>query len=225
MPLFLPKKIGKLTTNEKNVLMRNQELKERVNNNKLQDQNHLEEIITIYLKKLEKQLQEKNLLNFFIFSDNFNKIIGVTYDNIETFLKQDVKKYANRCICYVNIDPNYKSSKKNVYDKNIWLSVNIKILHIGAKCNIIGKKINSHCCDIIWQANDFLTTKFTFKLLETIVHILVENNYNYIINPQQYIDYRIGFIPNSGYTISCIIRDLKIKGHDISTVLSPLGIS
>lgn len=175
------------------------------------EQQRLEKIIIPYVEKLDMQLNEKQLYSFWIFADlsGFNKIL-VTYDEMEKLLKEDVKKYANRTVCYFSICPHHDITKQSIYyGTDIWLTSSIITIQLDDKCNIIGKNVKRSRCDIAWETPDFKISKLTFKLLETIMHIMAEHHYNYTSLLGNSLDY--------------MIRDLQKKGHDLSAALTPLG--
>lgn len=171
----------------------------------------LEKLVIPYMEKLVAQLQEKNLFNFWVFPDRsgFSKINNVGYDEMQKLLKEDVDKYANRTICRVSMIDREESVTSTYYQNDIWLGLSIVIIHLDAKCNFKGAKVKRNRCDVMWKTPDFKITKLTFKLIETLMHIMAQNNYNYA--------------SLYGYPISYVLEDLQKKGHDLSAALIPLG--
>lgn len=178
---------------------------------KKKEENHLKELVIPYLDKLEFQLEEKQLDEFWTFPDRsgFKKIKNISFEQMKKLIKQDVEKYAERKICLVQVSFQHNKPLTSVYRKDgILLIVTIKVYHIDNKGILNGKNI-TNVSAFNWTLYDFAITKITFKLLEVIMQIIVNNQYQ-----------SIGF---SGLPIQVMIKELKQKKIDISDVLVPLS--
>jgi hypothetical protein len=165
-------------------------------------------LIVLNLVSLDKQLTEKNLWVFWVFPDRSGfKKIKETFDKMQKFIYQDVDKYKNRKICKFSIIDYYKDPKKFRDPSHYWLVVNMITYPIDDTGNLIGKHAN-YSCTYAWKDNDFKTTKLTFKLLETIMHPIVEKKHKCA---------SIFGIPIT------VIKHLEKKGINFSDALSPLA--
>jgi hypothetical protein len=169
-----------------------------------------EEIIIPYLEKLDKQLNEKNLGSFWTFPDrsSFKKING-SFEKIEKMVKKDLDKYANRQIAYFAIRSFHKSKKDSLLRQyGTLLGVKMSIFHIDSEGNLDGDHKPTGC-DYMWTDEDFKTTKFSFKLLERLMHPVAEH--------------KIKCTSIFGFHISFIIKKMERLGVDFSDILNPLA--
>jgi hypothetical protein len=167
-------------------------------------------VIYPYLEKLDKQLDEKNIGDFWTFPDRsgFKKING-SFEKIEKMVKKDLDKYANRQIAYFTIYSFHKSKETGMHRKaGIWLGVTMAIFHIDKNGNLRGANQPTGC-DYMWTDEDFKTTKFSFKLLERLMHPVAEH--------------KIKCTSIFGFHISFIIKKMEKLGVDFSDILNPLA--
>ena len=184
--------------------------KEKVLANKMEEE-RLEKIVLPYLDKLEKQLEEKNLKIFWTFPDRagFKKIKIPDFDRIQELVKLDIPKYANRKICLIQLSFLQNDPITDIYRKHgILLIVSLSVFHMDKNCMLNGKN-KSAGCTFNWTLKDFKLTKPTFKLIESIMHIVTDGKYQ-----------SIGF---SGIPISVVLNDLKKKKINLDDDLTPLA--
>ena len=171
----------------------------------------LESIVYPYLDKLYKQLREKESMSFWTFPDRagFKKLKNMSFDDIQKMVKSDVKKYANRKICFISILTHHRSPKDSIIrEHGILLNVIFTVFQMDDKCNLHGD-IKTNGCAIRWLDEDFKITKLTFKLLETIMHPIA--------------DFKHKCSDLIGFPLGKVIADLQRKGVDFTDVLTPLS--
>jgi hypothetical protein len=77
---------------------------------------------------------------------------------------------------YAIID-NYKDPKKYKDINHNWLIVDLIVYHIDDTGGMIGNNEEAWGCTYSWRDDDFKLTKFSFKLLEKIMHLVVEKKF------------------------------------------------
>ena len=166
-------------------------------------------IIRKYLTKLDEQIKEKDLNYFWTFPDRsgFKKIgKGFSYEKMQKLVQKDIDKYANRQIMYFSIRLEHKSADTSTHRKyDTWILVDTLTFKINSK----GEFKADGGCHYVWKDDDFKLTKFSFKLLETIMHPIAEH--------------KLKCISLMGFPLSWVIDRLKKEGVDFSDVLSPLA--
>lgn len=173
------------------------------------EKEHAIKIITPYMASLDNQLTEKKLNSFWVFPDRsgFKKINGMTFTKMQKFIYQDVDKYKDRKLCKFSIIDYYKDEKKNKEPNHYWLVVDLTVYHIDDTGNMLDTYENWGCT-YAWKDQDFKLTKFSFKLLEKIMYLVVEKKFQ---------NESILGIP-----LTSVIKHLEKKGIDFSD-LSPLA--
>jgi hypothetical protein len=193
----------------------NQE-KEDAKNKKLADiaeKKRMHKLLVPYLDKLQDNLEEKDILSFWIFPEEagFTKHKNLNYDEMQKFIFANVNKYKNKLLSnisigfYHNDKPNSTRRKLNI---NIYMITDIMVYPIS-KDGIIGGDKNTWGATIAWETNDFKTTKFSLKLLQIIFRQIVAKV----------------FITLSifGYPLTNVIKTLEKKGVDFQNTLVPLA--
>lgn len=171
-----------------------------------EEQKHNNEIISNHISKLRNKSKKDESLSFWTFADRagFKKIKGKDFDDIQKYLKADVEKYKNRKICQIHI---YTPEKPDKY--GTWLYVGILAIHTDDKANMRGKNVGNNGCGIMWKEQDFKTTKFSYKLIEAIMHPIADNKHS---------------CSNlSGFHVTKVVNDLKKKGIKLDEFLNPLA--
>lgn len=166
-------------------------------------------IIRKYLTKLDEQIKEKNLNYFWTFPDRsgFKKIgKGLGYEKMQKLIQKDIDKYSNRQIMYFSIRLMHNKSDTSTHrEYDTWLLVDTLAFKINSK----GDLKADGGCHYVWKDEDFQLTKFSFKLLETIMYPVSEH--------------KLKCISLMGYPLSFVIDKLKKEGVSFKDVLSPLA--
>lgn len=165
-----------------------------------------DKVIGKYIAKLEDALREKKQFSFWVFPNTpgFKKVTEVSFDMMQKVFKQDVEKYANTQICH------FKISTRKAKDKyGTWISVTIWVITSDKDANIRGNKIKDNGCTFKWDSDDFKTTKFSFKLLEAMMHVVAENKHS------------CGSL--LGFPITWVLNEMKKKKINLDDYLSPLS--
>jgi hypothetical protein len=177
----------------------------------LEEKKKNEDIIRIYLDKLQKQLRDKKLIVFHTFPDKpgFKKYTGGEAF-VEKFVAKDPAKYANQKIAVFNI-MFYQNEKEDSLDRSVgnWLSVNMQVFCPNDKGKMRHSKYIVHGANYVWRIQDFKITRFTFKLIENIMHPVVNK--------------KDDFTSFSGVFLSAVISRLEKKGFKMKDVLNPLA--
>lgn len=175
---------------------------------KIEEKKQAIEVIVPYLNSLGFQLKEKNRLSFWAFPDRSGfKKIASRFDNMQKMVQEDIAKYANRKLCLFSIAIYLNPNEYKDFDHD-WLVVSMDIFHLDDKAKLNGKNKGWGSC-YSWRDEDFKITRFTFNLLEEIMHIVADKKH---------------IFPNiTGMPLHHVINDLKKKKIDISRVLNPLA--
>jgi len=176
------------------------------------EQKRTESIIFPYLDSLSEKLKEKDSFSFWTFPDRsgFKKIKYYDYQEMQKFLDKDPKKYADRNIVHLSIITYHRSKDTSKYSfKNMgtYLGASILVNPIDKKGKM--KNVGSWGGKFIWNAEDFKTTKLSFKLLERIMEGVVKEH--------------MSFASLTGTNITELLDDLKKSGYNLDDVLSPLA--
>ena len=170
------------------------------------EKNRVDKVITNYLTKLDEQLKEKSDY-FWVFpkKSGFKKLV-MSDNEMKKFVKQDVEKYANKTVAYFSIHLYHDDEPDSTFRKyDIWMLVSIQIYKMNSKC----KMDNISGCHFIWHPDDFRTTKFSYKLLETIMRPINDG--------------KKSCVSLTGIPVTVVIKDLQKKGIDFDDVLKPLA--
>jgi hypothetical protein len=176
------------------------------------EQKRMESIIFPYLDDLNKKLKEKNSHNFWTFPDRsgFKKMKDYNRKKIQKFMDKDPKKYADRNVVEISIITFHRSEDDSKYSfKNMgtFLGVDISVNPIDKNGKMKDK--GTWGGRFVWNAEDFKTTKISFKLLEKIMKIVV--------------DEEMSFASITGKSITRLLDKLKKNGYNLDDVLSPLA--
>ena len=183
--------------------------KKQAEKDALKEKKHAEKVIKSYLDKLEVQIKEKNLQNFWSFPDvkGFKKIWNkYSYKQIDKIVQDDLVRYKNRKIIQFNIIFVQNESKSSLARKNgNWLLLDMMLFEIDDK----GTFKNTSGCRYAWRNDDFKITKFSFKLLETIMYPIANGVHS--------------CVSILGIPLWNVIEQLQKKGVDFTDVLKPLA--
>ena len=124
--------------------------------------------------------------------------------DMQKFLKKDIKKYANRQLCEISIVTDPIPDKHGTY-----LLVNILVIYLDNDANMQGRDVRTNSCAFLWSIEDFKITKFSLKLVETMMHIIAKRKHS--------------CSSFTGFHIEFVLEKMKKKGIDISECLTPLS--
>jgi hypothetical protein len=176
----------------------------------LEEKKKNETIIRIYLDKLDKQLSDKKLHVFHTFPDKpgFKKYTGGEVF-VEKFVAKDPAKYANQKIVVFNI-MFHQNQKEDSFKRSAgsWLSVGMNVFCPNEKGKLRHREYLVHSANYVWRIQDFKVTRFTFKLLEAIMHPVVNKKADY---------------SSLGVFLSFVISNLEKKGFKMKEFLNPLA--
>lgn len=169
-------------------------------------ENRNTQIISEHIQKLHKSIKEKGIFSFWTFADRtgFKKIKGMSFNDMQKSLKADVDKYRNRQLCEIKIQTHLKPDEYGT-----WLVVSIWSITTDDDANMRGKMVKNNGCGIMWKEKDFRNTKFSFKLLEAIMHVVADGRHS--------------CSNMTGFHITKVLKDLKRKKIDLSEYLTPLA--
>ena len=176
------------------------------------EQKRMESIIFPYLDNLNEKLKEKNSFNFWIFPDRsgFKKMKNYNRKKMQEFLYKEPEKYANRNVVEISIITFHRSEDTSKYSfKNMgtFLGVDISVNPIDKNGKMKDK--GTWGGRLVWNAEDFKITKMSFKLLEKITEIIVD-------------DHTL-FASLVGIPIKRLFPSFKKQGYKFDDVLSPLA--
>jgi hypothetical protein len=176
----------------------------------LEEKKKNEDIIRIYLDKLQKQLRDKKLTVFHTFPDKpgFKKYTGGEAF-VENFVAKDPAKYANQKIAVFNIL--FHQNKEDSINRSVgnWLTVAMNVFCPNEKGKMRHREYIVHSANYVWRIQDFKITRFTFKLIEAIMHPVVNKKADYT--------------SFSGLFLSFVISDLEKRGFKMKEFLNPLA--
>lgn len=183
--------------------------KKQAEKDAIKEKKRAEKVIIAYLDKLEAQIKEKNLLNFWSFPDvkGFKKIWNnYSYKQIDKVIQDDLNHYKNKQVMRFNIIFIHNDSKTSLARKNgNWFLISMMLFKIDDE----GELENTSGCRFGWRDNDFKITKFSFKLLETIMYPVANHKHS--------------CISILGIPLWNVIEQLQKKGIDFTDVLKPLA--
>src|SRR6476620_10992869 len=167
-------------------------------------------IIYQYMVKLDKRLNETIGGGFVSWTDDTNfKKIHMNRNEIEKITKANPKKYAGRHFAYITVKPFHKEhgEKRLMFDIDSWMTAFITIYEIKKDGTFERGGVRS--ANWVWLTDDFKITKFTFKFLEFMMHIVDKNIYS--------------FAQPGGVSLQFIMNRLNEKKIDFGDVLQPLS--
>jgi len=168
-------------------------------------------IIVPYLNKLQEQIEEKDLYDFWIFPENKSfKKIPKTFEEMEEILAKKPEVYGKRKIVYITLHFHQNEKDDSLHRKTgNWFGIIINGYNIDKNGKLIigRKKFGGH---ISWKTDDFAITKFSFKLIERIVKLVAEGDI-------------IHFPTIFGTSLTQVVEMLKRDKIDISDTFQPLA--
>ena len=175
----------------------------------LKETQRVEKVIKNHLDKLETQLKEKKLTHFWTFpwKSGFKKFHG-DFDDIQKMVKQD-DKYKNKTIMYCAMGF-YQNRKEDSLHRSvdIWMGVSLNMWRIDDKGDMNGK-YSGWGCHYMWTPIDFKLSKFSFKLMEVIMHA---------------VDKKVTTCESlMGLPLTNVVDNLKARKVKFDDVLSPLA--
>jgi hypothetical protein len=183
--------------------------KKQAEKDALKEKNRKEVIIRAHLDKLEAKIREKDLLQFWAFPDRAGFIkIGKNYGcaQMMKLMNKDLSKYVNRKIVLFSIKFEHNKPDTSTHREfDTWLRVD----NLTFKVNPKGELKADGSCHYIWKTNDFKLTKFSFKLLETIMYPIADRVFS--------------CTSMMGFPVSYVVRELKRKKINFDDVLKPLA--
>jgi hypothetical protein len=176
----------------------------------LEEKKKNEDIIRIYLDKLQKQLRDKKLTVFHTFPDKpgFKKYTGGEA-TVEKLIAKNPTKYANKKIVIFNI-MFHQNEKEDSFKRSAgsWLSVGMNVFCPNEKGKLRHREYIVHSANYVWRIQDFKVTRFTFKLIEAIMYPVVNKKADY---------------SSLGVFLSFVISDLERRGFKMKEFLNPLA--
>ena len=168
-------------------------------------------IIIPYLDNLKRQINEKELRNFWAFPDNavFKKIKCNSIQKMQKILDKNPSHYAGRKICFITLHFEQNEDDNSLHRKgDTWFGVNIDGFNIDKNGKLIKglQKFGGH---FVWKTKDFALTKFSFKLLERIMRSMAIDN--------------LRFPSIAGFDMDFIKKILKGMKVDTSDIFQPLA--
>lgn len=175
-----------------------------INDKSVEDRNT--QIISDHIQKLHKSIKEKGIFSFWTFADRtgFKKIKGMSFNDMQKSMKSDTDRYRNRQLCEIKIQTHLKPDEYGT-----WLVVSIWSITTDNMANMEGKAVKNNGCTFKFDESDFRVTKFSFKLLEAIVHVVADGRHS--------------CSSFTGFHIKKVLKDLKRKKIDLSDYLTPLA--
>lgn len=174
------------------------------------EEKRMEKLVIPYLDHLQEQIVEKELLSFWTFPDEpgFKKIKNMTVKQMQAFINKNIDKYKNRNVALISISFNHHDKPTSIMRKaGFYFALDISIFPID-KHGILNGADDAWGADISWKLEDFKTTKFSFKLLETILNPVAKR-------------VRI-FTSLLGFPATYVIDELKKIKIKFDKVLKPL---
>lgn len=171
----------------------------------------LEKLVIPYLDTLQDQIVEKGLLSFWTFTDEpgFKKIKNMTFEDMQKFINKDIDKYKNKKVVDISILFHHHDKLSDPVRKvGYYLTIGISVFPID-KNGVLNGDDNAWGADLAWRLEDFKTTKFSFKLIETILRPVGKR--------------KAVFPSLLGFPITSIIEDLKKIKVNFDKVLVPLA--
>lgn len=127
---------------------------------------------------------------------------------MQEIVSNDVDKYKNRNIASVSILFFHNDKPTNMYRKEgIYMKVGISVFPINGKGILNGNK-DAWGCDFVWRSEDFKITKFSFKLIETILRAVGAGE---------------AFNSIMGFPLSYVLEEVENVGISFDGVLKPLA--
>jgi hypothetical protein len=184
--------------------------KKQIEHDRLKEEERKEKIIMKYLTKLDAKFDETQSTHFWSFPDRsgFKKLYATKLE-MEKFLSKTPEKYKNRKIAYFSVSFYHDSPKTSVFRQDgIWMGASVIIYTLDNDAKF-SKKKKIWGCRWMWKTDDFKLTKFSFKLLETIMYPISEK----ITTCESLM----------GLPITYVVELLEKKGVDFGDVLQPLA--
>lgn len=167
-------------------------------------------IIREHLSKLESQLSEKRLDDFWVFADRsgFKRFHGTTAE-IKKMTKSNPKKYANRMVAHYVIRMFHKSPDTDLFRKlDKWMNLGITLYTTDDTGDMLGK-YDPRECKVSWSDSDFELGKLSVKLMESLLKPLADKS--------------VSCASISGLTLGYIVDHYKKNAKvDLSDILQPL---
>ena len=177
---------------------------------KIAEEKRLEKLVIPYLDKLQDQIVEKDLLSFWTFLDEpgFKKIKYMSVDNMKKFISKDSERYKNGRVALISMSfHHHDKPNTTIRAAGYYFAVSISVFAIDKNGVLDDSK--AWGADLAWGLEDFKTTKFSFKLIETILKPVGKR--------------KATFASLLGFPITKVINDLKEIKVKFDKVLTPLA--
>ena len=133
-------------------------------------------IIVPYLNKLEKQIDDKDLTNFWVFPEHkgFKKHIG-NLQYMRDLISKHPAHYEGKKVAYITIFFRQNEPDDSFHrDIDTWLGVNIAGFMVkNGKLTMDKEQFGGY---IVWKTDDFAITKFSLKLVENFTKIMLNKD-------------------------------------------------
>lgn len=164
-----------------------------------------EKIVKTYIENLDKQLKEKDLYSFCVFPEQgFKNKMREDIKDIKKLIKKEAGKH-DHLVCIL-INPLHNRRESISGKAGVWLFASINVIPIDEKGELLSKK--GWNTDMHWKVDDFKITKFSLKLLETLMKHVIKK--------------KLGIAGVFGVPFNELVKRLGYKDVDISSVFTPL---
>lgn len=184
------------------------QIKRKVNSltiNQGGSKNENEKIVKEYIENLSAQLKEKKLFSFCVFPEQgFKNKMREGIKEIKKISKQEAGKHEH-LVCFT-INTLHDSRDSILGKAGGWLFASIKVIPIDKNGELLSRK--GWNTSMHWKVDDFKITKFSLKLLETLMKHVVAK--------------KLEIADVFGVPFNELIEELEYKKIDISSVFTPL---
>lgn len=176
--------------------------------NEKKEKERQQKVITKYLDKLEAQVKEKEIKNFWVFMDapGFKKISTLNKEDMQIFIFKNPEKFVNRQLAHIRME--FYQNDNSLKQNGTFLFVAMAVYNIDKQGTLEGDH-EAEICRIIWKANDFKLTKFSLKLIEAMIRPVAAG--------------KVDVISYYGQTITSVIKKFKDHGVNLYKYCEPLA--
>lgn len=167
--------------------------------------NDNEKIVKEYIESLAAQLKEKKLFSFCVFPEQgFKNKMRESTEELKKLTKKEAGKH--EYIVCININTLNDQRNSILGKAGGWLYASINVVPLDKDGKWISNK--SFGVDMHWKVDDFKITKFSLKLLETLMKHAIKK--------------KLKIAGTFGVPFSELIEELEYEKINISSVFTPL---
>ncbi len=164
-----------------------------------------EKVVKEYIESLDKQLKEKKLFSFCVFPEQgFKNKMRESTEELKKLTKKEAGKHEYIACIKINT---LNDQRDSILGKaGGWLYASINVIPIDKDGKWLSKKgwnTNMH-----WKVDDFKITKFSLKLLETLMQYVIRK--------------KLEIAGTFGVPFNELVEELGYKKIDISSIFTPL---